>query len=215
MTSATCGGMKSIIFRMKSVSVGLFGTEFGMFGHRYGEDLAPIWGSGNKDSVATRLLSGGGKSGVGDIIEFASGIFAYNWRAVTGPGAFNDPDFLVVGCPTDRPCEGYSQKGQTPLTDIEQRTYSGECALHEIPLFAPDVGLCVLTSCAPRSRYAIFHVVHPAGSADHWLGPASCLRHRSGHAQQQGRDCDQSGPGGDPPEGGGEDQHLTGSELHK
>ena len=29
------------------------------------------------------VLSGGGGSGVGDIIEFASGIFAYNWRAHT------------------------------------------------------------------------------------------------------------------------------------
>jgi hypothetical protein len=83
---------------------------------RYGSDLSPVWGSGNKNDVATRILSGGGRSGVGDVIEFASGIFAYNWRAVTGPGAFNDPDFLVVGCPTDRPCEGFSQKGQIPLT---------------------------------------------------------------------------------------------------
>lgn len=47
-----------------------------------------------KFTASPRLL--GGK--VGDIIEFASSIFAYNWRAVTGPGAFNDPDFLVVGC---------------------------------------------------------------------------------------------------------------------
>ena len=64
---------------------------------RYGQDLSPVWGSGTKGSIETRILSGSGRSGVGDIIEFASGIFAYNWRAVTGPGAFNDPDFLVVG----------------------------------------------------------------------------------------------------------------------
>jgi hypothetical protein len=93
---------------------------------RYGEDLAPVWSKPARarrgEPVGPPLLSGEGGSGVGDIIEFASGIFSYNWRSVTGPGAFSDPDFLVVGCPTDRPCEGWSQTGQTPLTDIEQRT---------------------------------------------------------------------------------------------
>jgi|EP01049_Picozoa_sp_SAG25_P005958 hypothetical protein len=82
-------------------------------------DLSPVW---SEPRVGLPTVSGCGGRGVGDIIEFASGIFAYNWRAVSGHGAFNDPDFLVVGCPTDRPCEGWSQKGQTPLTDIEQRT---------------------------------------------------------------------------------------------
>ena len=51
-----------------------------------GEDLAPIWGEGAKGSLEKNMLSGGGGSGVGDIIEFASSVFAYNWRAVTGPG---------------------------------------------------------------------------------------------------------------------------------
>ena len=101
---------------------------------RYGEDLAPIWGGGAKDTVTKRILSGSGGSGVGDIIEFASSVFAYNWRSVTGPGAFNDPDFLVVGCPTDRPCEGWSQKGQTPLTDVEQRTQFSMWCLLQAPL---------------------------------------------------------------------------------
>ena len=40
----------------------------------------------------------------------------------------------MVGCPTDRPCEGYSQKGQIPLTDIEQRTQMSVWCLLAAPL---------------------------------------------------------------------------------
>ena len=32
---------------------------------RYGEDLAPVWGSGSKGELERRILSGGGGSGVG------------------------------------------------------------------------------------------------------------------------------------------------------
>ena len=55
------------------------------------------------------------------------GRYASAFRAETGPGAFNDPDFLVVGCPTDRPCEPFSGAGGgpphsgPPLSAIEQR----------------------------------------------------------------------------------------------
>ena len=49
---------------------------------RYGDDLKPVWGVGAKGGVHA-VLSGGGGGGVGDIIEFASGIFAYNWREHT------------------------------------------------------------------------------------------------------------------------------------
>ena len=58
---------------------------------RYGEDLKPVWGSGSKGTLEQRMLSGSGGGGAGDIIEFAASVFAYNWRAVTGVGAFNDP----------------------------------------------------------------------------------------------------------------------------
>ena len=80
---------------------------------RYGDDLHPHWGgSGN-------YMDGVGGPGVADVIAFASSIYANIWRGVTQVGAFNDPDFLVVGCPTDRPCEGFSQKGEIPLTHAE------------------------------------------------------------------------------------------------
>ena len=88
---------------------------------RYGDDLRPYWGEGAAAPVTSRVLSPAGKAGVGDVLEFASSIFAYNWRAVSGPGAFLDPDFLAVGCPTDRPCGGVKQP-YPPLNDIEQRS---------------------------------------------------------------------------------------------
>eukprot|EP00035_Acanthoeca_spectabilis_P014665 m.284041 g.284041 ORF g.284041 m.284041 type:complete len:457 (-) comp16193_c0_seq1:40-1410(-) len=96
---------------------------------RYGEDLSPIWGTGKGT-----LMNGGGGSGVGDIISFASSVWANQWRAVSEVGAFNDPDFLVVGCPLDRPCEGYSQKTQTPLNIIEQQTQFSMWCLLQAPL---------------------------------------------------------------------------------
>ena len=94
---------------------------------RYGADLYPVW-----TKNAGRPGSGG--NGVGDVINFASSFWADQWRTVTAPGAFNDPDFLVVGCPLDRPCEGYSQKGQTPLTLVEQRTQFSMWCLLQAPL---------------------------------------------------------------------------------
>jgi hypothetical protein len=40
---------------------------------------------------------------------------------MTGVGAFNDPDFLVVGCPTDKPCDGLTTSN-LPLSAVEQQT---------------------------------------------------------------------------------------------
>jgi hypothetical protein len=80
---------------------------------RYGQDLDPIWGTGRPD-----MMNGGGSSGVGDIITFAGSLWANQWRAVTEKGAFNDPDFLVVGCPLDRPCEGYGRLLQSGLCTV-------------------------------------------------------------------------------------------------
>lgn len=40
----------------------------------------------------------------------------------------------MVGCPTDKPCEGYSQHGETPLTDVEQRTQFSMWCLLQAPL---------------------------------------------------------------------------------
>ena len=86
-------------------------------------------------------MNGIGGGGVGDIIQFAGSIWAGVWRDIVGPGAVNDPDFLVVGCPLDRPCEGFSQKGQTPLTSAEQRTqFSVWCVLRILPALVAQTG---------------------------------------------------------------------------
>ena len=58
---------------------------------RYGQDLQPIWGEGSKAPATANLLSGHGGSGVGDVIEFASSIFAYNWRSETETPLFAMP----------------------------------------------------------------------------------------------------------------------------
>ena len=55
------------------------------------------------------MLSGGGGSGVGDIIEFASGIFAYNWRAHT----------RAKPLPNQRPDDGLTPALTPSLPDPE------------------------------------------------------------------------------------------------
>ena len=87
---------------------------------RYGNDLRPMWRQPNKIPNP-----GAGNGGVPDVIEYASSVFANAYRDIERPGALNDPDFLVVGCPTDRPCESnidFVDKSIVPLTDMEQRT---------------------------------------------------------------------------------------------
>eukprot|EP01047_Picozoa_sp_COSAG01_P040981 COSAG01_NODE_3484_length_6019_cov_13.268750_3_plen_482_part_00 len=107
---------------------------------RYGADLRPVWSdeahcTGDATpATCNKNMNGGGGGGVGDIINFASSIWASSWRSVATIGAFNDPDFLVVGCPLDRPCEGYSQKGQTPLNMVEQQTQFSMWCLLQAPL---------------------------------------------------------------------------------
>jgi alpha-galactosidase len=99
---------------------------------RYGDDLRPVWTMDN-----TRFPNpGSGNGGVGDVIEYASTVFANTYRSIEGPGALNDPDFLVVGCPTDRPCETTSGGGKTvlPLTDVEQRTQMSIWCIWGAPL---------------------------------------------------------------------------------
>lgn len=86
---------------------------------RYGNDLDPAW---------TR-----GGSGIMDIINHAAaGGFAD--KAPIGPGQFNDPDYLVVGCPTDAPCEPNYPVGPRPLSDTEQRTQMSMWAILAAPL---------------------------------------------------------------------------------
>lgn len=84
----------------------------------HADDLFPTWGTGDGTP-----MNGGGGGGVGDVIEFASSFWASSWRLAAGAGAFLDPDFLAVGCPTDRPCEaGTPRPRGPPLSDVEQRT---------------------------------------------------------------------------------------------
>eukprot|EP00039_Didymoeca_costata_P030840 m.31679 g.31679 ORF g.31679 m.31679 type:complete len:311 (-) comp8337_c0_seq2:86-1018(-) len=106
---------------------------------RYGDDLRPVW---TTDS-ANKGLDGHGGGGVQDVIEYASSFWASSWRGVTGPGAVNDPDFLVVGCPTDGKCEPYNMKtnknaakgpGEEGLSDLEQRTQFSFWCLWGAPL---------------------------------------------------------------------------------
>ena len=81
---------------------GLIGDVCHMW--RYGEDLRPQWTDGKEGPG--RWSNGAGGSGVGDVLSFASSFWASAWRGAAGsPGRVLDPDFLVVGCPTDGPCE--------------------------------------------------------------------------------------------------------------
>ena len=97
---------------------------------RYDIDLKPTWHD-----------HGGG---VGDLIEkmnmntpsdeTGGGNWTEKYRFITGPGAFNDPDFLIVGCPTDLPCEPFSMQGYKPLSNIEQRTQMTIWSIMAAPL---------------------------------------------------------------------------------
>jgi len=104
---------------------------------RYGHDLYPYWGAGDGASN----MDGWGGRGVGDILQFASSFWAASWRSSSGLGAFLDPDFLVVGCPTDRSCEPFSMDASSamfssgrPLSDLEQRTQMSMWCLLAAPL---------------------------------------------------------------------------------
>ena len=105
---------------------------------RYDDDLFPTWSDVSAD--------GRGGGGVGDIIKKMGGVgwptsggdggqnFTARYREATGPGAFNDPDFVVVGCPTDKPCEGFSPNDKIPLSDAEQRTQMSIWCMVQAPL---------------------------------------------------------------------------------
>ena len=112
---------------------------------RYGEDLAPAW-----DNHGARYGSGG--SGVKNVLEYASSVFSRDYRSVTGEGAFNDPDFLVVGCPTDAPCDGLTKRNK-PLTDVEQRTQMSMWCILAAPLIiGSDIRNLTKTALATLSN---------------------------------------------------------------
>eukprot|EP00750_Incisomonas_marina_P002005 INCI11891.1.p1 GENE.INCI11891.1~~INCI11891.1.p1 ORF type:complete len:471 (+),score=65.96 INCI11891.1:69-1481(+) len=119
---------------------GLIRDDCHMF--RYGMDLRPIWTDGSKPTP------GAGGSGVADVIDFAASYWAAAWRSAGGVGSILDPDFLVVGCPTDRSCEpeaakelhhtrlvnGNRTETDKPLSDVEQRTQFSMWCLLAAPL---------------------------------------------------------------------------------
>ena len=107
---------------------------------RYGADLHPVWAHPEPNP-------GGGGGGVGDIIRFASSSWAAEYRAISGRGAVNDPDFLAVGCPTTGPCAPFSDpapnnttvpglfgRAATGLSDVEQRTQMSVWCILAAPL---------------------------------------------------------------------------------
>ena len=78
---------------------------------RYGDDSDASW-DGSAGSVA-------------EILQAAATGQRYNMKPLnevvdTGPGAWNDADFVSVGCPTDRLC-GLGENAKLPMTHREQR----------------------------------------------------------------------------------------------
>lgn len=124
---------------------------------RYGDDLQPTW------SRPGEL----GGSGIKDIIEFAAAAHMSR-RAPIGPGQFNDADFLVVGCPTDGPCEGGYLPGP-PTSDVEQRTQMSMWAIIASPLIiGSDIrGISKTAMDTLSNKDAIAISQDPAGIQGH------------------------------------------------
>jgi alpha-galactosidase len=97
---------------------------------RYDVDLKPTWhdhGGGVGDLIQKMSMNTSSD-------EAGGGNWTEKYRLITGPGAFNDPDFLVVGCPTDGPCEPFSMAGYPPLSNVEQRTQMTIWSIMAAPL---------------------------------------------------------------------------------
>jgi len=94
---------------------------------RYADDLEPTWTDGH--------------TGVYDLlVDAAESPVTAAFRALTGPGAANDPDFLVVGCALDGPCEPGSLRPLPALTQVQQRTqFSMWCVLGAPLIVGSDV----------------------------------------------------------------------------
>jgi alpha-galactosidase len=94
---------------------------------RYANDLEPTWTNGY--------------GGIYDLlVDAAVSPVTAAFRAVTGPGAVNDPDFLVVGCALDGPCEPDSPHPLPALTQVQQRTqFSMWCVLGAPLIVGSDI----------------------------------------------------------------------------
>ena len=78
----------------------------------------------------------------------------------TGPGSWNDADFISAGCPTDRKC-GLGENVATPMTALEQRTQMSMWAMIASPIIiGSDVRFFpprFFLGCAcPRTRVFFF-----------------------------------------------------------
>jgi alpha-galactosidase len=96
---------------------------------RYDYDDQATWSDAN-------YVPGDTGGGIGDILYKAAvdPIFTA-MRAVTGRGAFQDPDFLVVGCPTDGPCFPNNPVPPGPgMSRVEQRLQFSMWCLLAAPL---------------------------------------------------------------------------------
>jgi alpha-galactosidase len=94
---------------------------------RYDYDLEPTWTNG--------------RGGIFDLlVDAAVSPVTADFRALTGPGAFNDPDFIVVGCALDGPCEPGSPHPLPALTQVQQRTqFSMWCVLAAPLIIGSDI----------------------------------------------------------------------------
>ena len=88
----------------------------------------------------------------------------FNRLVDTGPGAWNDADFVSAGCPLDRLC-GLGEGAKAPMTAIEQRTQVSMWAMIASPIIIGS-DIRNLTDGSAHSKYTL---------ARHAQG-ASCTR---------------------------------------
>ena len=95
---------------------------------RYDFDLEPTW----TNARAAEGFTGGGIYDL--LVKAAISPVVRSYRAITGAGAFSDPDFLIVGCATDGPCEPGTPHPLPPMTQVQQRTQFSMWCLLAAPL---------------------------------------------------------------------------------
>ena len=71
----------------------------------------------------------------------------------TGPGAWNDADFVSAGCPLDRKC-GMGEGVKTPMTALEQRTQVSMWAMLASPIIIGS-DIRNLTDGSDHSKYTL------------------------------------------------------------
>ena len=101
------------------------------------------------------------------LVKAATDSYTAVLRGITGKGAFNDLDFLVVGCATDGPCEPGTQRPLPPLTAIQQRTqfctFARSCVSPSPQRCRSSVSTLLLTAAYARAARRCIrpHSTHP------------------------------------------------------